>query len=315
MSLLKHGESPEISDLPITGNKINICYASSQKYSKFLALSILTVLKSKNPDDDISIYILDGGLGDNDKRKILDLKNAANCNIKFINVDSQIFRDLPVNKSDHLAIQTYYRLLIPDLIPEVDKVLYLDCDVEVRTSLDELYNTDLSDSVIAAVRDVGFEINHKRLDTDKYFNSGVMLLDLAALRKTNFTGSVFTFIENNREKLKYYDQDVINMYFAGQIKELDAKWNCQKNIVNFKEFKKDTKDANIVHYLSNKKYDFVYQCLPLVFKTGYAKELFPLYLKRIYIFIIQWLFRVRNYDETKKQITILGMDFYVKRKR
>lgn len=315
MSLLKNVESPEISDLPITGNKINICYASDSNYAKYLALSIATVLNSKNSDDDIRFYILDGGISAEAKQKILNLRKIAGCEIKFVTVDSEKFSNCPMNNSKHLTIASYYRLLMSDFLPdEVDKVLYLDCDVEVKSSLQELYNVELDDCCFAAVPDVIGDIQAERLNLKNYFNAGVLVVDLHKLREINFSSKVFEFINENSYKLKFHDQDVINIYFAGQIKELDAKWNCQGNLIN-KNFKNLIKSADIVHYVSTEKRDFVYMTLPLIFKTDFKYEFLLLYIGRIWKFIVQWLFRVRNYDETKKQITILGMDFYVKRKR
>ena len=296
-----------------TGNKINICYASSKAYAKYLALSMATVISSKNPEDDLCFYILDGGLDECDRQKIRNLKKIADFNVKFINVDSKLFQNCPVNASWHIKIQAYYRLLIPDFIPELDKILYLDCDVKVKNSLKELFNVELDDFCLAAVPDVGEYQQCRRLGLKKYFNSGVLVMNLSKLREIKFTEKLFDWVDIHKEELKFYDQDVINMYFPGKIKELDLKWNCQGNFIN-KNFNNIIKNACIVHFISSEKRDFVYCTLALCLKTDYKFEFLKLYAGRIFKFIVQWFFRVRNYDENKKQITIFGMDFYIKRK-
>lgn len=296
------------------GTKINICYSSDKNYAKYLALSIATVLTSKNPEDDLCFYILDGGITEKDKEKILNLKSIAPFEIQFIKMDDEVFKKWPLRSSTYYTTAIYYRLLIPDLLSSLERIIYLDCDIEVKHSLKELYNMELSGCCIGLVKDIDEDIHIKRLNLEKYFNSGVLVMDLAKLREINFTGKVFDFIEQHKDKLVYYDQDVLNLYFKDAIKTIDDKWNNQFDFFA-RNANKRFKDAFVIHYIGSEKRNFVLYTLPLCFKTDYKLEFLKLYIGRVCKFVVQWLFRVRNKDKFTKQITILGMDFYCPRKK
>lgn len=297
-----------------TGTKINICYSSDKNYAKYLALSIATVLTSKNPEDDLCFYILDGGIPEKDKEKILNLKRIAPFEIHFIKMDDEVFKRCPLSTSTYFTTATYYRLMIPDLLSSLDRVIYLDCDIEVKHSLKELCDTDLSGCCLGIVKDYHEEVERKRLNLCNYYNAGVLVMDLDKLREINFTGKVFDFIEQYKEQLVWYDQDVLNLYFKDAIKTIDDKWNVQCNFLK-KDFYELIKGAYILHYVSPEKRDFVFCTLPICFKTDYKWEFLKLYIGRVCKFVVQWLFRVRNKDKFTKQITILGMDFYCPRKK
>lgn len=314
MSKLMNAMLCEDKTVKNVSNTISICFSSSSTYAKYLTLSIASILNSKDDDDVLHFYILDGGISAKDKTKILNLKNIADFEIDFINVDNKKFANCPLEHTNHLTLASYYRLLIPDFVPNVDKIIYLDCDIQVRSSLKELYSIDVGNYYLAAVEDTAGKLNAKRLGLESYFNSGVLLLNLTKFREINFTSGVFAWIDEHRTLLKFYDQDVLNIYFAGKIKLIDKKWNMQGNLLS-KTFKKEIKCANVVHYIASEKRDFVYMALPIAMKTDYKIEFLCLYIGRICKFITQWFFRIANKDECQKQITLLGFDFYIDRKK
>ena len=111
---------------------ISVCFSSDDNFAKFLTLSIATILDSKNDDDNLHFYILDGGISDVAKQKLLNLKKIADFDIDFIQVDEEKFNDCPLEQGARLTRAAYYRLLIPDFIPDVDKIFYVDCDIQVK---------------------------------------------------------------------------------------------------------------------------------------------------------------------------------------
>ena len=297
-----------------TGNIINVCYSSDQNYAKYMALSMATVLNTKAPDDNIHFYILDGGISDKDKQKILNLKRIAPCEITFITVDKDKFKNFPLEHTKSLTLSTYYRLLLPDFLPNLDKVIYFDCDIEARGSLKDLYNTEISLYPLAMAEDIDADFHCKRLNLNSYYNAGMLLLNLQKLREEKFTEKVFDFIEENSEKLYQHDQDVLNLYFKNQIKELDPKWNYNKHFTHTSSFMKKVKTAQVIHYLGG-KWGFILMNCPLFLKTGYKLEFTKLYIKSVIKFIVSQIFQVRNADNrTQKEITILGFTFYINKK-
>lgn len=304
---VRNGNVKDLSCLFAERN-LNICYSSDKNYAKYLALSMLSILKTKNPEDRIYFHILDGGILNKDKNKILSLKKIADFEIEFIKVDNVKFINCPLKYTNRLTKAAYYRLLLSDFIKDIDRIIYLDCDVEVKCSLAELYNMDLEDYYMAGVYDYSFDKQRKRLNLDEYFNSGVLLIDLAKLREIDFTDKVFKFIEQNSDKLRLHDQDVINLYFKDKIKRIDSKWNAQC-ILKFPNYKEILDNACIAHFICADKSDFIFMNLKYIFETEYKLEFLKLYLIRCIKFILQWCFTFRNKNEEKKEIILLGIRY------
>lgn len=296
-----------------TGNIINICYASSNNYAKYLALSMATVLTSKATDDNIKFYILDGGLTEKDRENLIDLRKIADFEIEFIKIDKEKFTNCPINTAKYLSIVTYYRLSLPDILQDIDKVLYIDCDTRINGSLKQLFNTDLEGKPLGAAHDVNSRQLCKEYNLNDYYNAGVLLLDLNKLREIKFTSEIFDWISQNSAKLKYNDQDAINIFFANRIKTLDPKWNIQiRN--HARNYKAKFGRAVICHYITKDKGRLVYNTLPVVFKTKYSTKLLLVYFKYLAKTFIQWIFMLRKKNQTTKDIQILGYRFYLKHK-
>ncbi len=209
----------------------NICYSLDNKYTEQTAVSIASILKNADIDDNVNFYILDGGLTKEDKNKLELLRNVKNFNIEYIKVNNNDFKNCPLlqenNKEYHVTIPTYYRFKLATYLNKLDKVLYLDCDIIVRTSLKELYNIDISKYAAAMVPDAESKKEALRLNIKKYFNAGLMLINLDFWRKNNIENLLFDYALNNKDKILWQDQDIFNVVLSGKIKELDNTWNFQ----------------------------------------------------------------------------------------
>src|SRR5690606_8004534 len=92
----------------------------------------------------LSIYIIDGGISEENKTKILSLNNQKHC-IQLIQIELGKYKNLP--ETDHLSRATWYRLLIPEALPNLDKILYLDIDILVLKDLYCLYNHNINNYI------------------------------------------------------------------------------------------------------------------------------------------------------------------------
>ncbi|MCD7740480.1 MAG: glycosyltransferase family 8 protein, partial [Candidatus Gastranaerophilales bacterium] len=215
-------------------HEYNICYSLDSTYTEQLAVSITSILKNADTEDNVNFYILDGGLTNKDKSEIKSLKNIKNFNIEYIPVNSSDFVSCPLlreKNSDfkdyHVTLPTYYRFKLPEFITNLDKILYLDCDVIVRCSLKKLYNTDLKDKAAAMVLDAESEKESERLNLKNYFNAGVMLINLEFWRQCGIEKKLFDFAGENKEKILWQDQDIINCVLSDNIIKLNNSWNFQ----------------------------------------------------------------------------------------
>ena len=121
--------------------KINVCLACDDNYSKYAGVTIASILVNAAENDELEFYILDGGITQDNKSKLLSLRNIREGAINFVKIDNEMFNDyLNIKTHDYIAIPTYYRLKLPTLLPNVSRVIYLDCDVVVNTSLNDLFN-------------------------------------------------------------------------------------------------------------------------------------------------------------------------------
>lgn len=141
----------------------------------------------------------------------------------------QLFAGFPVNL--HFSKEMYYRLLLPWILPECGRALYLDSDMIVRGDLTPMYQMDLGDDLLAAVLDswpAGRRQAVKRLELqDDYYNSGVQLLALDRIRKRYTVEAFLQKVKELQEtyELEYPDQDLLNKLYDGKIRELDERYN------------------------------------------------------------------------------------------
>lgn len=305
-------------------NSINICLSSDNNYIQHLAVTIASILKNKAEDDSFSFIILDGGITDENKEKIIALKSICDFDIEFVTVDNSLFAKCPIQDWTHLSIVGYYRLVLPDIKPEWDKIIYLDCDIIVRDSLKELFNLDIGDCYIASVTDISSKKHAKRLGLNSYSNTGVLLISSNKWREDNVTDKLFKWIDENNEKIVLHDQDILNAAINDKIKPLDSKWNTLYLTRSLAEDREKLENAKIIHFIDKKKPwlfysgdkfagEYLYYLGFTPFKDflkTYKKKIVPVSLIKRFLKLI---FEIRNIDDNTKLITILGLKFKKKR--
>lgn len=265
----------------------NICFSLDSNYVEQFAVSAVSILKNADKCDNINFYILDGGLNNNQKADIELLKNIKDFNIEYISIDYNDFKNCPMlkdkdteHKDYHVTLPTYFRFKLASLLPDIDKLLYLDCDVIVRNSLRELFAVSLKDKAAAMVEDVESKKESSRLGIKQYFNAGVMLINLDYWRKNDIESKLFDYALNNADEILWQDQDVINIVLNEKIKPINVKWNYQYFLYENINPKK-LSDCEILHLAGRFKpwlisfehfvYDFYYYYLSL---TPYKNKIF-----------------------------------------
>lgn len=181
---------------------------------------------------------------------------SLNIEVELLSVDSSRFAKW--KETIHITRGTYLRLLAPDLIDE-QRIIYLDCDVLVLSDLGELYLTGLDNSKFAGVVDsVGaFTSRVPRASDDVYINAGVLMMDLAALRKDGFLRQAEKIYEQFKSEIVWADQCIINKYAEGNKTVLDPKWNRMvfPNTHTDRDFQAiaSPSHSSIIHFLGNVK--------------------------------------------------------------
>ena len=230
-------------------NKINICISCDNNYAKYAGVVIASILKNAAKDDKLCFYILDGGISDKNKQNIETLKTLKQCDIEFVSIDNDLFIEYTnVKTHAYLSIAAYYRLKLASLLPYINKIIYLDCDVIVNDSLARLYNTDMGEYVAAGVSDIK---KSKVKENPGYVNSGVLVIDLEKIRTEEIEKDFLEYTKNNIENITNGDQEIINEVLKGRIKVLPDEWNVQSS--NFTNRSSFTKHPKIIHFVAKKK--------------------------------------------------------------
>ena len=223
--------------------------ACDDNYSKHAGVVIASILKNADKTDYLHFYILDGGITAQNKDKILQLREIKECEINFVTIDDKIFADyVAVQTHSYITLPAYYRLKIASLLPNVDRIIYFDCDVVVNSSLAELFYTDMNSLPVAGVRD----INRKMLKKNpSYINSGMLLIDVKNIRENNIEQLFLGWTKENFKSITCGDQEIINEALRDRIKIVDDKWNVQSsNFINRSSY---MKNPLVVHFVARRK--------------------------------------------------------------
>ncbi len=211
---------------------IPIFLSSDNNYAPFVATTIASICD--NTKSFCNFYILDGGIKEENKNKILQLKKIfSNFEIEFIDINlEKEYANIDYKNNEYISISTYNRFLIPQLKPELKKVLYLDSDIVVLGDIKPLYETDMENYALGAAWDKSrilyntdtFEPMELSKDY-KYFNAGILLIDIQKWLKDNIKEKMFDILFKYKEKVLHADETLLNKYFDNNYKIFDIKYN------------------------------------------------------------------------------------------
>lgn len=301
---------------------MDIFFASDNKYFQHLMVAIYSIYMKSNSKNEIYFHVLDGGIEETNKNKLKSLVQ----NIDFLKPEKEMLEKLPMTEMGKCwGEQMYYRYFIPYLKPEIEKALYLDCDIAAFSAVEELWNTDLGENYCAAVKDYNNKYSISRAvatGNKNYFNSGVLLINCKKWREENITELLIknTKLLFDKNELIYPDQDTLNYTFKDNFLLLNPKFNFQAN--SDLDMLKEAKIPVIVHYNGgdkpwNKGYDFYpSEYLIPLYKAGYKKEFFKIKLNHFMWKIFQTIISVKNEYENGqkyKKLKILGLTFRFKK--
>ncbi|MGL6225179.1 MAG: glycosyltransferase family 8 protein [Thermoguttaceae bacterium] len=190
-----------------------ICLACDDNYAPHAATLIASILVNKEVDDSLSFVILGDNLTDLVKDKFVQMSEKWSVPISIITCSDDAFIGLP---KWHDKYSAYYRLALHRLLPaSISKVLYLDCDMVVTTSLSSLYNTDISEKYAAVVAESKFSsfTTHKC----PYFNTGMLLLNLDKFRADDMEKKAIDLGLRRFHDIAFPDQDILNELFFGHV--------------------------------------------------------------------------------------------------
>lgn len=252
---------------------IPIAMTPDNNYVYPTIVAMTSILENKNDSTHIDFNILiPDDVSDENKDRLRSLGEMyKNSSVKLIEMKDK-FKD---SYCCGLPVSTYYRLLLASLLPQYDKVLYLDGDILVRHDLKDMHSLNLGNNYIAGVKD--FPIIYlwsndyaKRLGVgsiNRYINAGILIMNLKKIREDKIEDRLKDFIPELKDRgLWLNDQDALNAICYDKIKHLDLEYNAMqhfsydyendKSLLN--HYSKDTinkayDDPTIVHFAGGNK--------------------------------------------------------------
>lgn len=274
-TLFANSDKNEVIMPAFEQNNVAIALAFDDFYAPYAATLLESIVENASYDNNYDILCLSTRVNDNNKKIIQDmLSGIANVQLRFVN-PKRMLSEHNLYTRGHFSVETYYRLVLPELLKDYDKILYIDSDMVVEHDLAELFQEDVEGYLLAACYDAdtsglyngfdpkkkGYTDNIMRLKNPyNYFQAGTLLMNLKEFRETFTTQYILDFAaERNWELL---DQDVLNMLCQDKVKYVDMKWNVMVDYENirishiirlapqwqYKMYMEARKEPYIVHY-------------------------------------------------------------------
>ncbi|MFR0922264.1 MAG: glycosyltransferase family 8 protein [Clostridia bacterium] len=253
---------------------MNIVYTLNDKFVPQVAAGICSVCENNTDFENITFYIISKEITDENKEKLTKLVKKYNRKIEIIELgDIKKYIDFEFDTTGWNSI-VLARLVIDKLLPEtIDKILYLDGDTIVRGNLSELWNTDISEYILAASIEPTVDRERKKqlgLEKLPYYNAGILLINLKKWREEKAGKIILDYYKANDGKLFANDQDAINGSLAGKIYTLLPKYNFYNifyqypynflaklmkpvEYISKENFKQCVKNPIIIHYLGEER--------------------------------------------------------------
>ncbi|MFC3110317.1 glycosyltransferase family 8 protein [Undibacterium arcticum] len=228
------------ADTMASAAPFHIAFGVDAHYFRGMGVTITSILEH-NPDIDFVFHVFSSEVTHDSRRRIHQLELQYRTKILIHIIDPSVFdefSDFP--RLVHYSPAIFTRLLIPaelNKLGNIDKLLYLDSDILCVGSLSELMTMDISDAIVALVHDNSVETSRTQCATlelrhDKYFNSGVLYINIQNWIANKVTALTITQMLTSDKTFTFPDQDALNIVLDGRVKFIDGKWNYQYNLVN-----------------------------------------------------------------------------------
>jgi lipopolysaccharide biosynthesis glycosyltransferase len=223
--------------------ELTLVCCSDQNFAMPMAVLLCSVAANISPPWRIRMCVIDGGM---DPATLEHLRKTVgrfgNARLEIFQGDLQVGGNLTID--DCVNQSCYLRLLIGNVLPpDIEKVIYLDCDMIVESDLSQLWRQKFGGAVVMAVRDFGYPTLKRGLpqtahvlDIDgdaPYFNSGVMVVDLKRWREEQVAEHVFDYTRRFGDTVHLGDQDGLNAVLWNRWKPIDLAWNVQVGALNY----------------------------------------------------------------------------------
>lgn len=274
---------------------IPIFFAVDDNYVPYLCVALRSLIDNSSKKYIYHVNVLIENLSDENK-SLLQGMEVENVKIEFVNVAERLkYICTKLHMRDYYTKATYYRFFIPEMFPQYDRGVYLDCDIVLTADVADMYRCHMGKNLVAAVNDeivsdieVFARYSEEVLEISRYeyFNAGILVMNLSEMRKVHIEEQ-FAELLSKRTYRVAQDQDYLNKLCHEKVYYLPLKWN--KTPMPYSNKRRIPK---IAHYKINYK--------PWKYDNVVYGELFWEYAKKTSLYE-QLLKGKKNYTVEEKQ--------------
>lgn len=232
---------------------MNIATAANERYFGAV-ITMLNSLLLTQKGYTIRIFFLYCDISDSSLNNLQCLAHNYGAKLILLKINLENYVHFP---TDNYSIETCFRLELPYLLPDLDKILYLDADLIIKKPIDKLYEIDMGQAYLAAGNH--FTIHGKLYKNfmelweydfpPQYFNAGVLMMNLKQLRRNISFKDYEDFFLTYYNRLTLPDEFLLNLMFYNKT----IKFESQKYNYGFwNEQQHDSEDVCIIHYVNCK---------------------------------------------------------------
>ena len=208
---------------------------NNASYARHYVVLMASILANLKKEARAHFHLIYSGLSQNDLDAFAQMKQVRDCDIEFIQIHESDFSSWTQTAGvRHLTVGAYYRIRIPEYAPkDVSRAVYFDGDIVVDGDISPMWDIDLDGYCVGVVSN-GPNNFRKIPESDRYFNSGVILFNLDAIRKTDFRREVDEAYEKSDNGFGDLDQGLLNAALKGRVRFIPFCWNTQTAFLKIK---------------------------------------------------------------------------------
>lgn len=231
--------------------EIHICYNVNDAFIPVMGASLISVIEN-NKDLNIVFHIFTDGYSKENEQHIKQVAEQFHCICNLYKLDMKPFQGYHI-KVERFSRITYARTIMAKLLYGIAKrFIYIDADAICIAPLKKLWNLDLQGHIIAVTPDHPnsnkYRAEYLKLKSGKYFNDGIMLVDVNAWEKYDITPKCFAYQDEPRKRFLGQDQDIMNLVFDGNVYFLPHKYNITAGGDDY-----DTDGGVFIHWTGRRK--------------------------------------------------------------
>ncbi|RYD24103.1 MAG: glycosyltransferase family 8 protein [Verrucomicrobiaceae bacterium] len=308
---------------------IQIAFGCDEAFAPHAGVVIQSILHNSPREDHFVFNVVTTALSDQARQRLLAISESSRSSLRVHALDISNLKNLP---ACHLTTNAYLRMFLPELLPDLERVIYLDCDLLAVASLRPLWEIRLRPGAIAAACEDIYSIFAKLGDTklrdfldslgikngESYFNSGVMLMDLAGWRAHSITAKACEWGVANPDLIRHADQDILNVMLQGRVHYLPLRWNLSIHMIHrvnsrscTTHEKEAAEDPAIIHFVGSNKANSLENPMPYqseyldrLAQTPWAEDFIP--AQSIRQKFVRLRRRIKQ-SVQEKQLMILGL--------